>query len=145
MVVGLTGCSSATSEATDGVRSQIAQFEERLDRVIARGNSPLSTWKVFDPANENEDALLDTTFTEQTGGPYAFSHEITDETLTLDIYVSVWRSTGGGIFVHKAQAYSCATYVITPRDHTFTGSDRECPDEAIPSEDALTEQVDVDL
>jgi hypothetical protein len=142
--LSLTACANAAPDAEKGARSQLAQFEDQLESAMAENTSPKSLWEALAPDSGQEFALLDTSFETQTGGPYAFHHTADDDELLLDVYVSVLRSSGGGIFTSDAQRYICATYVISPGERTFTRSDIECPEDALPADDGLTDREEID-
>ncbi|RWZ52509.1 hypothetical protein ELQ90_00680 [Labedella phragmitis] len=89
--------------------------------------SPDSLWYQLDPATGIGNPVLAADFAAATTAPHPFAHDVGDDVLTVDVFVSALTRPGGNLFPDASHAYVCASYVIDPYRQSFSREPVECP------------------
>lgn len=128
--LGLAGCAIAPDDeptAIEKIGDRLAAFENRLDRIMWSRPSPDSLWYQLDPETGMGNPVLAADFATATMAPHPFAHEVGDDLLTVDVFVSALTRPGGALFPDASHAYACASYVIDPYHQSFTREQLDCP------------------
>ncbi|RUQ98215.1 hypothetical protein [Labedella endophytica] len=149
-VLGLSACASAEKSAEptalDDLASQLDTLESRMDRIMWSRPAPSSLWFQLDPANEvGAVVLASDTAGGVTTAPFPYAHEVGDDLLTVDVFVSALTRAGGPVSADAANAYVCASYAIDSTSQVFTRSAVECPADLVPVGGAAVTLDDLEL
>ncbi|RWZ67782.1 hypothetical protein ELQ92_00440 [Labedella populi] len=128
--LALSGCAAAPDDeptAIEKIGDRLEAFEDRLDRIMWSRPSPESLWYQLDPATGMGNPVLAADFAAATMAPHPFAHEVRDDLLTVDVFVSALTRPGGSLFPDASHAYLCASYVIDPYHQSFVREQLDCP------------------